>query len=106
MTKSDPWGWLRPDERQARYEFDPDYTDAPYLTALINAATVVGTFIGVFAAIGLAYQWHNGIGDNWSLILILALDIAVNVGARVARRRRRHALGPTAADQTGSDDQR
>jgi hypothetical protein len=105
MSKTDPWAWLQPDERQAHYEFDADYTDTPYLTALVNAATTVGTFIGVFTAIGLAYQWHKGIGDYWVLILILVLDVAINVGARVTRRHRRHALGPTATGHADSGDE-
>lgn len=89
MSKIDPWAWRRLDERRAGYEFDAEFTDAPYLTALVQIATVIGTFIGMFAAIGVAYQWHNGIGDYWSLVLILVVDVAVNVVARVARRRRR-----------------
>jgi hypothetical protein len=91
MSKIDPWGWRQLDERRAHYEFDADFTDTPYLTALVQVATAIGTFIGIFAAIGLAYQWHNGIADYWSLILILVLDVLVNVGARVTRRRRRRA---------------
>jgi len=106
MNKTDPWAWLQPEERQAHYEFDADYTDTPYLTAFVNAATTIGTFIGVFTAIGLAYQSHKGIGDYWILILILVLDVAVNVGARVTRRQRRRALGPTATGQAESDAER
>ena len=106
MSKVDPWAWLQPDERRAHYEFDPEFIDTPYLTALVQAATVIGTFVGVFTAIILAYQWHNGLADYWSLILILVLDLAVNVGARVARRRRRPghpATGQIRADERERD---
>ena len=105
MSKIDPWAWLQPDQRRARYEPDPEFIDTPYLTALVQVATVIGTFIGVFTAIILAYQWHNGLADYWSLILILVLDVAVNVGARVARRRRRPARGHDATGQIRSDGQ-
>jgi hypothetical protein len=104
MGKIDPWAWLGPDQRRARYEPDPEFIDTPYLSALVQAATVIGTFIGVFTAIILAYQWHNGFADYWSLILILVLDVAVNVGARVARRRRRAARGYGATGQIRSDE--
>jgi hypothetical protein len=103
-SKSDPWAWLGPDQRRARYEPDPEFIDTPYLTALVQVATVIGTFIGVFTAIILAYQWHNGFADYWSLILILVLDVAVNVGARVVRRRRRSARGYAATGQIRSDE--
>ena len=89
----------------ARYEFDPEFVDTPYLTALVQVATAIGTFVGVFTAIILAYQWHNGLADYWSLILILVLDVAVNVGARVARRRRRRTLDRLRTGQFRSDSE-
>ncbi len=75
------------------YEDLAEYDGTPWLSALVNFFTVVGVFIGVYAAIFLAGYWHKGIGATWGLLLILVLDVAVNVGLRVARRRRRRERG-------------
>jgi hypothetical protein len=101
MKKADPWAWRRLDEARANYTLDPEYVNAPVLTALVNVCSAVGIFVGAFTAIILAYQWHNGVADYWPLVLILALDAVINVGVRLVRRRRRPEPPPRARRVSG-----
>jgi hypothetical protein len=60
---------------------------------IITFATVVGTFVGCWALILFFGQRHDGFGASWPPILTLVLDVALNVGLRLERRRRRRARG-------------
>ena len=71
----------------------PEYFGTPWLTGVIYFASVVGVFVGSWTAIILAYQFHDGVSDWWPLVLIIVLDVAINVGLRVIRARRRRARG-------------
>ncbi len=72
-----------------------DYFGTPWLSGIITFATVVGTFAGCWALIFLFGQRHRGFGAWLPLILILVADVAINVGLRLWRRRRRRQLGLT-----------
>lgn len=76
-----------------------DYEGTPWLTALANFCLVVGVCVGVYAVIFLAGYLYRGLAFYWPLILILALDIAVNLALQVARLRRRRALGLTRSER-------
>ncbi|HUB04955.1 MAG TPA: hypothetical protein VMA76_07790 [Solirubrobacteraceae bacterium] len=54
----------------------------------------LGVFVGLWTAIILLGYLHRGFGRYWSLVLILAIDVAVNVAVRAARARHRRAFGP------------
>jgi hypothetical protein len=75
------------------------YERTPWLTGFANFCAVVGTFVGVYAVIGLLGYLHRGIGAYWPMILILALDIAVNATLQIVRFRRRRAAGLTRAER-------
>jgi hypothetical protein len=70
------------------HEPDPEYLDAPFLTVMVNICTALGLFIGIWAAIYLAVDFHKGFGTYWSLVLILVIDVAVNVAVRMVRARK------------------
>lgn len=76
-----------------------EYEGTPWLTALANFCAVVGTFVGVYALIGLFGYFHRGFGAYWPMILILAVDLAVNAGLQGWRFRRRRADGLTRAER-------
>lgn len=70
-----------------------DYVGTPWLTGVIFFASVVGTFVGAWAVIILLAQRRRGLAGWWPLILILVVDLAINLALRVARARKRRALG-------------
>jgi hypothetical protein len=78
-------------------EPDPEYLDTPYLTGMVNVCSALGIFIGAWTAIILIGDLHRGFGVYWSLVLILVIDVALNVGVRIARARKRRALFPEPA---------
>jgi hypothetical protein len=70
-----------------------DYVGTPWLTALVNFASVIGVFVGAWTLILLAGQFHDGFGAWWPYVLILVLDLVINAGLRLERRRRRRRRG-------------
>ena len=80
-----------------------DYVGTPWLTAAVNFASVIGTFVGCWTLIFLFGQRHRGLGAWVPLILILVLDVAVNLALRLQRRRRRRALGLNASRPPAPD---
>jgi hypothetical protein len=76
-----------------------EYEGTPWLTALANFCAVIGTFIGVYALVGLFGYLHRGFAAYWPMVLILAVDLAVNAGLQALRFRRRRADGLTRAER-------
>ena len=70
-----------------------------WLTGLATFCAAVGTFVGVYAVIGLIGYAHRGFGAYWPMALILIIDVAVNVAVQVARFRVRRAKGLTKAQR-------
>jgi hypothetical protein len=86
---------LRRDQLQARtgamvrYQADdPAWLESPYLTLAVRFSSTIGGFIGVYIIIYLVANLHRGFGTYWWLALALVIDIALNIGFRVARSRR------------------
>ncbi len=71
---------------------DPEYLDTPYLTAAVNICGALGLFIGAWTVIPLLAALRRGFAHYWPFVLILAIDLTVNVGVRVARARHRRAI--------------
>ena len=69
-------------------EPDPEYLDTPFLTAAVNLCTALGLFVGIWTTIYLVVDFRHGFARYWSFVLILVIDVAVNVGVRVARARK------------------
>ncbi len=69
---------------------DPEYFDSPYLTAAVNICSAIGVFVGAWTAILLLGALHRGFDRYWPFVLIIGVDVAVNIGVRVARHRRSH----------------
>lgn len=84
----------------AREELWLDYEGTPYLTGLTQLCSALGVFIGALAAIFLLGNLHRGFARYWWLILVLVVDVAVNVAARLARARKRRALGLSRAQRS------
>lgn len=82
---------MHPTDERPTYWADvfAEYEDTPYLTGLVNVCTVLGTFVGVWTLIILLGDLHHGLAAYWPLILILAIDTAVNVLVRWLRAKRR-----------------
>lgn len=70
-----------------------DYVGTPWLSGIISFTTVIGTFVGAWALILFFGQRHDRFGASWPPILVLVLDVALNVGLRLERRRRRRTRG-------------
>ena len=77
------------------YDDLADYEGTPWLTALANFCLAVGLFVGAYAVIFLVGYWHRGFRIYSPLLLIIAIDVAVNVIVQLVRFRRRRALGLT-----------
>jgi hypothetical protein len=88
-------------EREALRDLDElaTYEGTPFLSAVANLCSAVGTFIGVYAAIFLLGYLHKGFAQYWPMALILAVDLAVNLAVRIALFRRRRAHGLTLAER-------
>jgi hypothetical protein len=76
-----------------------EYEGTPWLTGLANFCAAIGTFIGVYALIGLFGYLHRGFAAYWPMVLILVGDLAVNAGVQAWRFRRRRAEGLTRAER-------
>jgi hypothetical protein len=83
----------------ARSCYAAAYEGTPWLTGLANFCAVIGTFIGVYALIGLLGYLHRGFAGYWPMALILVIDLAVNAGVQAWRFRRRRADGLTRAER-------
>ncbi len=70
-----------------------DYVGTPWLSGIISFTTVIGTFVGCWAVILFFGQRHDGFGASWPPLFVLVLDVVLNVGLRLERRRRRRARG-------------
>jgi hypothetical protein len=84
------------------FTVDPEYENTPYLSLTVNLCSAFGLFIGTWTIFSLISNLHRGLAANWSLILVLALDVIVNLGVRVIRFRRRRALRATVASAAGA----
>ena len=71
----------------------------PWLTGLANFCAAVGTFVGIYAVIGLLGYLHRGFSAYWPMVLILVVDVAVNTWVQLVRARRRRAEGLTRAER-------
>ena len=90
-----------PREERPIVDYDDlaDYEGTPWLTALANFCLAVGVFVGVYAVIFLIGYWHRGFRIYWPLLLIIAIDVAINAVVQLARFRRRRALGLTRSER-------
>jgi hypothetical protein len=96
----DSWTSRRPEgPTSAMDELYADYEGTPYLTGLVQVCSAVGLFVGTWTVIILLGSLDRGFHYYWSLILILAIDVGLNVGARVARARKRRRLGISRAER-------
>jgi predicted RND superfamily exporter protein len=75
------------------------YEGTPWLTGLANFCAAIGTFVGVYAVIGLLGYLHRGFSAYWPMVLILVVDVSVNAGVQFVRFRRRRAEGLTRAER-------
>jgi hypothetical protein len=82
----------QPQKSDGVVKVDDRYFGTPWLTAFANFCLVVGVFVGVYAVIFLLGALHKGFGAYWGLMLILAIDLAVNLVVQTVRRRRRRRL--------------
>jgi hypothetical protein len=90
-----------PREERPIVDYDDlaDYEGTPWLTALANFCLAVGVFVGVYAVIFLIGYWHRGFRIYWPLLLIIAIDVAINAVVQLVRFRRRRALGLTRSER-------
>jgi predicted lysophospholipase L1 biosynthesis ABC-type transport system permease subunit len=67
---------------------DPEWLESPFLTLGVQLATAIGGFIALWTIPFLIANLHHGFATWWWMALVLAVDVALNVGLRVQRARR------------------
>jgi hypothetical protein len=67
---------------------DPAWLDTPYLTLGVRFASTIGAYTIIYLIANL----HRGFATYWWLALVLVIDITLNIGLRVARAHRLHAI--------------
>jgi hypothetical protein len=84
-------------EPHADLEILADYEGTPILTLLVDVCSAIGLMIALYAVLLLPAGIRNGSAETYYVLLVLV--VVVNIALRVARARRRRALGLTRAER-------